>query len=270
MRADRRKDCQDRQASRFPSIQAATKPTRLVLLQTIAYIQALGIHSLSYMMPSRSLAAKASVLNGNFVDDVALTVAMEQDFAKDGFYNDFPKLLGFFYGYRGLGGASGLHSGQPGRRRVGKGDEFNKAALAPAAPLPAPAAPAPAAGENGAPPPDEPPTPPACEGAEAGAGDPAPCEGVVQCLVASKPGCLLRMKNKASISLSKSLSCCARYLAIPEIRAELSLLIPTYTLAYLSRLKPQRDIPGYPITRILSLHIQKKPFYTYFYLDIPG
>ena len=33
-------------ASCFPSIPAATTPTRLVSLQTIAYIQALGIHSL--------------------------------------------------------------------------------------------------------------------------------------------------------------------------------------------------------------------------------
>ena len=54
------------------------------------------------------------------------------------------------------------------RRRVSKGDEFNKAAPAPQAP----AAPAPAAGENGARPVDEPPTPPAGEGAEAGAGNP--------------------------------------------------------------------------------------------------
>ena len=64
-------------ASHFPSIPAATTPTRLVLLQTIAYIQALGIHSLPYMMPSKPLAAKAPVFNGNFVDDVALSVATE-------------------------------------------------------------------------------------------------------------------------------------------------------------------------------------------------
>ena len=51
------------------------------------------------------------------------------------------------------------------RRRVSKGDEFNKAAPA----LPAPAAPAPAAGENGARRADEPPTPPSGEGAKPGA-----------------------------------------------------------------------------------------------------
>ena len=34
----------------------------------------------------------------------------------------------------------------------------------------------------------ESPTPPAGEGAEAGAGDPAPCEGAVQRPAAAKPG----------------------------------------------------------------------------------
>ena len=57
-------------ASLFPSIQAATRPARLISLQTIAYIQALGIHSLSYTMPLKPLAAKAFVLNRNLVDDV--------------------------------------------------------------------------------------------------------------------------------------------------------------------------------------------------------
>ena len=78
-----------------------------------------------------------------------------------------------------------MQLGQGKRRRVIKGDEFNKTALAP----PASVAPAPAAGKNGARPADEPPTPPAGEGAEAGAacvcvcvcgaGDPAPCKGAV-------------------------------------------------------------------------------------------
>ena len=66
-------------ASRFPTIKAPTTPTRLVSLQTIAYIHALGIHSHTYMMPSKPLAAKASVFNGNFVDDVASTVATEAE-----------------------------------------------------------------------------------------------------------------------------------------------------------------------------------------------
>ena len=57
-------------ASLFPSIQAPTTQTLLVSLQTIAYIQALGIHSLSYTMPLKPLAAKAFVLNRNLVDDV--------------------------------------------------------------------------------------------------------------------------------------------------------------------------------------------------------
>ena len=47
--------------------------------------------------------------------------------------------------------------------------EFNKAAQALPAPPQAPAAPAPATGENGARPANEHPTPPAGEGAEAGA-----------------------------------------------------------------------------------------------------
>ena len=55
-----------------------------------------------------------------------------------------------------------------GRQQSLEGDQFNKAAPAPPAPPPAPAAPAPATGENGASPADEHPTPPACEGAEAG------------------------------------------------------------------------------------------------------
>ena len=59
---------------------------------------------------------------------------------QDGFYNDFFKMLGYFYGdIVGLEGESGLRSDQPGRRRVSKGDDFKKAAPAPAAP----AAPAP-------------------------------------------------------------------------------------------------------------------------------
>ena len=47
-------------------------------------------------MPSKPLAAKASVFNGNFVDDVASTVATEPDFTdshRDRFYNDFSKML---------------------------------------------------------------------------------------------------------------------------------------------------------------------------------
>ena len=77
-----------------------------------------------------------------------------------------------------------LRSDQPCRRRVIRGDEFNKTALAP----PASAAPTPAAGENGVRPADELPTPPAGEGAEADAGDPAPFKGAVQRPAASKPG----------------------------------------------------------------------------------
>ena len=139
-------------------------------------------------MPLKPRAAKAFVFNRNFIDDVASSVATEPDFTVDGFNNDFFKMLGYFYGdIRGLKGASVLRSDQPCRRRVSKGDEFNKTAQA----LQAPAAPALAAGENGARPTGEPPsapTPPACEGAEAGPGDPAPCEGAVPRHATSKPG----------------------------------------------------------------------------------
>ena len=65
-----------------------------------------------------------------------------------------------------------------------------------------PAAPAPAAWENGDRPANEPPTPPAGESAEAGAGDPAPGEGAMPRPAASKPGRWPQMKNKASMSLS--------------------------------------------------------------------
>ena len=108
-----------------------------------------------------------------------------------------------------LEGASGLRSDQPGWRRVGKGDEFNKAAPAPQAPPLAPTAPARASGENGARPTDEPSTPPA------GAGDPAPCEGVVTRPAASEPGRLQLIKNKAFIAYQNR---CMRDLSIQEPR----------------------------------------------------
>ena len=74
------------------------------------------------------------------------SVATEPDFTEDGFYIDFHKMLGYVYGdIVGFEGASVLRSDQPCRRRIIKGDEFNKTAPAP----PASAAPAPAAGENG-------------------------------------------------------------------------------------------------------------------------
>ena len=61
-------------------------PTCLVSFQTIAYITALGIHSLSYTMPLKPLAARASVFNRSFAHDVALSVATGTDFNEDGFY----------------------------------------------------------------------------------------------------------------------------------------------------------------------------------------
>ena len=60
------------------------------------------------------------------------------------------KMLGYFYGdIVGLEeGASGRRSDRQCRRRISKGDKFNKAAPAQQAPSPAPAAPAPATEEN--------------------------------------------------------------------------------------------------------------------------
>ena len=40
---------------RFPSIPADTEGTRLVSLRTVAYVQALGIHSCTYMAPPKQL-----------------------------------------------------------------------------------------------------------------------------------------------------------------------------------------------------------------------
>ena len=122
----------------------------------------------SYMMPSKPLAAKSSVFKlpkqrsstaTSFMMSRRQSLRNQTSPKTD--YNDFSKMLGYFYGdIVGLEVASGLRSDQPCRRRVGNGDEFNKAAPAPSAP----AAPAPAAGENGARPADEPPTTPAGEG----------------------------------------------------------------------------------------------------------
>ena len=75
------------------------------------------------MMPSKPLAAKSSVfkLPKQQSSTATSTVATEPDFTQDGFYNNFSKMLGYFYGdIMGLEGASGLRSDQPCRRRVGR------------------------------------------------------------------------------------------------------------------------------------------------------
>ena len=103
---------------------------------------------------------------------------------------------------------------------------------------------------------NEPPTPPADEGAEGCASNPAPCEGAVPRPAASKPGRRPLMKNRASMSLSgitlyKNAET-GISLAITEISAEVSLLIPTYPELY-------RVIPSY--TRGISLDIQLQESY---------
>ena len=57
-------------------------------------------------------------------------------------------------------------------------------------------------------------------------------------------------------------------LAIPEISAEVSLLIPTYPDIY--RVIPKWDIQGYLITRILSLHYVAYPKTSFLPRLIPG
>ena len=52
---------------------------------------------------------------------------LNQTSLKTDFFNDFSKMLGYFYGdIMGLDGASVLHSDQPCSRCVIKGDEFNR------------------------------------------------------------------------------------------------------------------------------------------------
>ena len=96
------------------------------------------------------------------------SVATELDFTKDGFYIDFPKMLGYIYG-----DIKGSEAHLCFVRTSPAGGVSSKEM---SSSWPASAAPAQAAGENGALPAEEPPTPPAGEGAEAVAGDPAPCE----------------------------------------------------------------------------------------------
>ena len=97
-----------------PGSNNADTPCQVVLLQTIAYIQAHGIYSLSYTMPLKPLAAKASVFNRNYEDDVASSVTTEPDFTEEEFYIQVSKMLGYFYcDIVGLEGASVLRSDQP-------------------------------------------------------------------------------------------------------------------------------------------------------------
>ena len=78
-------------AFQFPSIQGATTPTRLVSLQTVVFAQALGIHSCTYMAPSKELAAKALSLAKNLVDEATA----DQDFRA--FHDNVGLMLGVFY-----------------------------------------------------------------------------------------------------------------------------------------------------------------------------
>ena len=91
---------------RFPSIPADTTGTRLVSLHTVAYVQALGIHSCTYLAPPKPLAAKASSFANNLVQDATA----DADFS--GFYDNVGLMLGNLYeDFMGLEGASGQRCG---------------------------------------------------------------------------------------------------------------------------------------------------------------
>ena len=152
-------------AGRFPAIPAAETPTRLVSLQTIGYVQSLGINSCSYMMASKTLAAKSLCFHTNLVDEAATDA---------GFYGNLQLMLAFFYeDLMGLEGASGQRA-ENGKRRVSRGTEFAKTATAQPDPPPPQDPPVPAPGANDARPPDEAPTPPLHDVAQGEAG---PAEG---------------------------------------------------------------------------------------------
>ena len=90
-------------SARFPSIPAAETPSRVVSIQSIGYIQALGLHSLTYNAPKKVLAAQASSLNKEFVDEFEMP-----ECNKDDFYLNFGKMLSDYYGnILGVPGASG-------------------------------------------------------------------------------------------------------------------------------------------------------------------
>ena len=171
-------------------------------------------------MPSKPLAAKASVFNGNFVDDVASTVATEPDFTdshRDRFYNDFSKMLA--QGIVGLLLSCSMATSWAWRMHLGfvrtsPAKEMSSTRLRqghrhqpllrqqPGRMVPAP-------------PTSLPRLPPLrqLEGAEAGTGDPAPVDSASRApcaalrLVTSQAAAAV--KNKASMSFSKAL--CARF-----------------------------------------------------------
>ena len=131
-------------------------------------------------MPSKPLAAKASVFNGNSVDDVASTVATEPDFTEEGFYNDFYKMLGFFYCDIVLGGCIWVSFG-PARQEASRQRRWVQQGCAgTAGPSSGTGTSRSCASNRGEWCPTSLPRLPAGEGAEAGAGDPAPGEGAVQ------------------------------------------------------------------------------------------
>ena len=121
------------------------------------------------------------------------------DFTEDRIYNDFPKMLGFIYGdIVGQMWACRVHLGF----FQTKGDEFNKAASTRTVPATARMVPAP-------------PTSHPClllvrvPKLAPGILRAAQAQCSAQRLLSSKPGPRQQMKDKASMSLSKSL--CARF-----------------------------------------------------------
>ena len=72
----------------FPTIPATASPCRVVSAQTIGYFQALGLHALTYNVPKKHLAAKASTLNREFVEDSKSDGTTEEQF-----FGNLAKLL---------------------------------------------------------------------------------------------------------------------------------------------------------------------------------
>ena len=164
MCANRRKDCQDCQASLLHyAFQASS-------CQSIGLQQMLSSTSIfSYMMPSKPLAAKASVFK--LPKQLSSTATSHMISRRQSLRNQTSPKTDFTAIFLKCWASSmatlwawRVHLGFVRTSPAGgeSGQEISSTTLP--VPPPAPAAPAPAAGENGDRPADEPPTPPAAPG----------------------------------------------------------------------------------------------------------
>ena len=140
----------------FPAIpDTKNQPTRVLSYKTIAYIQFLGIHCMSYAAPKLYLSEKAK----GFSKDFIAYLDGEQDEIDELYRILQQQLVAFYTTIKGIEGASG----DQGERRLSgkrKSKVFNMDA-------PAPVDPPPSADIGAAPPPGEAeaPTPPPANGA---------------------------------------------------------------------------------------------------------